>query len=107
MKVLAETRAKQLRNEYGFANAGVYDPPGVGGTGVVYVLHDIKHPEIYGGLPSDPRVPWSVNLWKTPLKWLGNVAMIGGLVGLFVHYLRYGPKTREEELERKHEGEQP
>src|SRR6266550_1166753 len=55
------------------------------------------NPEIYGGLPKNPHVPWSVKLWKGPLKWLGNVAMIGGLIGLFVHYLRYGPKAREEE----------
>ena len=40
MLELAEQRAKQLREQYGFANAGVYDPPGVGGTGVIYVLHD-------------------------------------------------------------------
>ncbi len=80
-----------------FPNAGVYDPPGVGGTGVIYVLHDASKPEIYGGLPSNPHVPWTVKLWKGPLKWLGNVAMVGGLIGLFVHYLRYGPKAREEE----------
>jgi formate dehydrogenase beta subunit len=40
MKTLAESRAQQLREHSGFANAGVYDPPGVGGTGVMYVLHD-------------------------------------------------------------------
>ena len=78
-------------------NAGVYDPPGVGGTGVMYVLHDATQPELYGGLPKDPSIPWTVKLWKGPLKWLGNVAMIGGLIGLFVHYLRFGPKSREPE----------
>jgi hypothetical protein len=26
------------------------------------------------------------------MKWLGNVAMVGGLIGLFVHYIRFGPK---------------
>src|SRR5262245_62849897 len=36
MKQLAETRAQQLREHSGFANAGVYDPAGVGGTGVIY-----------------------------------------------------------------------
>ena len=56
------------------------------------VLHDITKPEIYGGLPADPRIPWSVKLWKHPLKWLGNVAMVGGLIGLFVHYIRFGPE---------------
>jgi formate dehydrogenase iron-sulfur subunit len=90
---LAGRRAKQLRDHSGFANAGVYDPAGVGGTGVIYVLHDATNPELYGGLPSNPRVPWTVKLWKHPLKWLGNLAMIGGAVGLFTHYLRYGPKV--------------
>ena len=46
----AEKRAKQLRTDYNFPNAGVYDPAGVGGTGVVYVLHDATKPELYGGL---------------------------------------------------------
>jgi hypothetical protein len=97
MKDLANQRAKQLRDQYGFANAGVYDPPGVGGTGVIYVLHDATKPELYGGLPSNPGVPIAVKLWKHPLKWLGNFALIGGLVGLFAHYLRFGPKAHEEE----------
>ncbi len=97
MKFLAEGRAKQLRDHSNFPNAGVYDPPGVGGTGVIYVLHDATQPELYGGLPKDPHIPWTVKLWKGPLKWLGNVAMVGGLIGLFVHYLRFGPKDREDE----------
>jgi formate dehydrogenase beta subunit len=97
MKFLAETRATQLRDHYGFADAGVYDPQGVGGTAVIYVLHDAKQPELYGGLPKDPHIPWSVRLWKGPLKWLGNFAIVGGLVGLFVHYLRYGPKEEHDD----------
>jgi hypothetical protein len=103
----AEKRAKQLRDDYNFPNAGVYDPAGVGGTGVVYVLHDATKPELYGGLPSNPSIPWSVKLWKGPLKWLGNAAMIGGLVGLVVHYLRFGPKEREETIKEPHEGAEP
>ena len=106
MKDLAEKRAKQLKDDYGFANAGVYDPPGVGGTGVIYVLHDATQPELYGGLPSNPKIPLSVRLWKHPLKWLGNLAIAGGLIGLFVHYLRFGPKAREEEDIRPFGGEQ-
>jgi len=93
MKDLAEKRARQLRMYSGFDKAGVYDPPGVGGTGVIYVLHDATNPEAYGGLPANPSVPWTVRLWKTPLKWLGNLAMLGGLVGVTLHYLRFGPKT--------------
>ena len=93
MKFLAENRAKQLRDQSGFANAGVYDPAGVGGTHVIYVLHDLTNPEAYGGLPSNPAIPWTVKLWKSPLKWIGNFAMIAGLAGLAIHYLRFGPKT--------------
>ena len=92
MKDLAQTRVDQLKQHSGFTNAGMYDPPGVGGTSVMYVLHDITQPELYGGLPSNPRVPLSVRLWKGPLKWLGNLAMIGGLIGVTMHYLRFGPK---------------
>ena len=97
MKELASVRTKQLQDHFGYKDAGIYDPPGVGGTGVIYVLHDVNKPELYGGLPKNPSVPLSVKLWKHPLKWLGNLAIAGGLVGLFVHYLRYGPKAREEE----------
>jgi formate dehydrogenase beta subunit len=97
MKELAETRAEQLRDHYGFANAGVYDPPGVGGTGVIYVLHDVTHPEAYGGLPKDPHIPWTVRIWKGPAKWLGNLAIIGGVLGVVAHYMRFGPKRADEE----------
>ncbi len=101
MKELAETRAKQLREQSGFKDAGVYDPSGVSGTHVIYVLHDASKPEAYGGLPANPHVPWSVRLWKGPLKWLGNVALVGGLVGLALHYLRFGPKRLNEEEQEK------
>jgi formate dehydrogenase iron-sulfur subunit len=94
MKQLAESRAQQLREHSGFANAGVYDPTGVGGTSVIYVLHDITNPQIYGGLPANPRVPLAVRLWKKPLKWLGNLAIAGGLLGVVIHYLRFGPKEK-------------
>jgi formate dehydrogenase iron-sulfur subunit len=97
MKELAETRAKQLREQSGFKDAGVYDPSGVSGTHVIYVLHDASNPEAYSGLPANPHVPWSVKLWKGPLKWIGNVALVGGLVGLALHYFRFGPKRVNED----------
>src|SRR5260370_23843802 len=108
MKELAEQRAKQLREHFNFPKAGVYDPVGVGGTGVIYVLHGATQPEIYGGVPKNPSIPLSVKLWKGALKWLGNLAMVGGLIGLFVHYLRYGPKEHVEgDTTKPHEGAQP
>jgi hypothetical protein len=58
----------------------------------MYVLHDIRNPEAYGGLPGNPRIPWLVSLWKGPMKWLGGLAMTFGLVGIVGHFLRFGPK---------------
>jgi formate dehydrogenase iron-sulfur subunit len=97
MKDLAETRVAQLHEHTSHKNAGVYDPPGVSGTHVIYVLHDINDPERYGGLPKDPRVPWMVRLWKGPLKWVGSLAMAAGIAGVAAHYLRFGPKEVEPE----------
>jgi formate dehydrogenase iron-sulfur subunit len=97
MKALANHRADQLRTTTSYKNAGVYDPPGVGGTHVIYVLHDQDHPERYGGLPKDPHVPIMVRFWKHPLKWLGNIGMVAGIAGVLLHYVRFGPKQIHEE----------
>ena len=51
MKALGNARAQQLREHSSYANAGVYDPPGVGGTGVMYVLHDITNPKHMAACP--------------------------------------------------------
>jgi len=101
MKDLAEKRAVQLRANTSYQNAGVYDPDGVGGTHVIYVLHDAKNPEKYGGLPANPRVPIMVRLWKHPLKWLGNIGLIAGIAGVLLHYVRFGPKVIDKKEERK------
>ena len=97
MKFEAEKRAAQLRNNTSYKNAGVYDPEGVGGTHVMYVLHDINTPEKYE-LPRNPTVPFFVKMWKGPLKWIGGIAMGLGVATLFGHYLRFGPKQVEGEM---------
>jgi formate dehydrogenase iron-sulfur subunit len=89
----AEARAEQLRAD-GHAQAGVYNPEGVGGTNVLYVLKDATQPEAHG-LPKDPVIPLSVALWKGPLKWLGTLVLAGGILGTFFHYVRFGPRTYE------------
>lgn len=83
----------------GFTEAAIYDPPGVGGTGVVTVLAFGNNPEAYG-LPKDPKIPLTVELWKA-LKWVGNFAILGGIIGTFVHYLRFGPKQVPEDAHAK------
>jgi formate dehydrogenase beta subunit len=91
----AGRRVDQLKQN-GFAQAAVYDPPGVGGTNVVTVLAFGDRPELYG-LPRNPTVPLAVRLWKGPMKVLGNVAMLGGLLAAAVHFVRYGRKPIEHE----------
>jgi formate dehydrogenase beta subunit len=86
----ANLRVTQLKAS-GFKDAAVYDPPGVGGTGVISVLAFGTMPEAYG-LPADPTVPLAVSFWKSPLKWIGNLAIAAGIVGTALHYLRFGPK---------------
>jgi formate dehydrogenase iron-sulfur subunit len=91
MLQVAEQRVARLKED-GLTDAAVYDPPGVGGTGVVTVLAFGSRPELYG-LPRDPGVPAAVRVWKGALKWTGNLAMIGGLMVAALHYVRYGRKA--------------
>ena len=95
MLEMANNRVAQLQT-HGFHHAAVYDPAGVGGTNVITVLAYGDDPEAYG-LPRNPTIPLAVRLWKGPLKWLGSLAMIGGIVSAALHYLRYGPKHLEQE----------
>src|SRR5262249_55814320 len=74
MLALASARVSQLKAD-GHANAAVYDPPGVGGTGVVTVLAYGDHPEWYG-LPKDPHVPTGVRIWKGFFKPFGMLVML-------------------------------
>jgi hypothetical protein len=90
----AESRVETLQAD-GIEQAGVYNPAGVGGTNVLYVLAQADRVEAYG-LPRDPQIAWTVALWKGPLKWLGSAALIGGVLGTFFHYLRYGPKEESD-----------
>jgi formate dehydrogenase beta subunit len=97
MLQLADERISQLKED-GFAQAAVYDPPGVGGTGVVTVLAHGDHPEWYG-LPKDPRVPLGVKVARSVLKPLGLLAIFGAVAGIFGHFMRFGPKRpKEDEL---------
>jgi len=91
MVALGKARVEQLKAN-GYANAALYDPPGVGGTGVLSVLAFGDHPEWYGSLPANPRVPLAVQLWKKILRPLGLLAIIGAVVGAFGHHLYHGNK---------------
>jgi formate dehydrogenase iron-sulfur subunit len=107
MKELAENRAAQLRSDplFPMPNAGVYDPQSIGGTHVMYVLHDITRPELYAGLPANPQIPMTYTLWKYVAKPIGLLIALLSLLGVFFHYVFTGPKlpqpeppAREEDL---------
>jgi formate dehydrogenase iron-sulfur subunit len=90
-----EKRAGDLK-ERGFQNAGLYNPPGVSGTHVMYVLQHADRPELYHGLPSDPKIsPW-VSLWKGITKPLMALGLGIAVLGAFLHYITRGPKEVED-----------
>jgi formate dehydrogenase iron-sulfur subunit len=86
---LAHERITEL-NGRGFEKAAVYDPAGVGGTHVMYVLPH-GEPQLYR-LPVDPRVSPLVALWRSGVaKTLGVVTMFAVVVAGIFHYMKVGP----------------
>ncbi len=96
----AEERITDLKQR-GYENAGLYDPKGVGGTHVMYVLQHADKPELYHGLPKDPHISPLVSLWKGVTKPLASFGL--GLIALagFFHYVTEGPKEVDEDEEEK------
>jgi formate dehydrogenase iron-sulfur subunit len=109
MREHAAERIVDLKSR-GFPQAGLYDPEGVGGTHVMYVLHHAHHPELYGGLPKNPRISVGVRLWKGIAKPIGLALMgLAALTGFF-HYLRVGPNEitdRDEEAAARARSSEP
>ena len=92
----AEERITDLKSR-GYKNAGLYNPKGVGGTHVMYVLQHADRPAIYTGLPADPSISPMVSLWKGALKPVLSIGLgVMALVGVF-HYLTVGPKQSKDD----------
>ncbi|MBN8282515.1 formate dehydrogenase subunit beta [Zoogloea sp.] len=108
MKELADERITELK-ERGFKNAGLYDPAGVGGTHVMYVLNHADKPSLYSGLPADPTIAPTVSLWKGFAKPLAMAGIAAAALGGLFHYVMKGPnevsKEIEAEVEKELEGE--
>ncbi len=99
MKQHAAGRIEDLKSR-GFANAGLYDPPGVGGTHVMYVLHHADKPQIYADLPKDPKISPVVEVWKGITKYAGLTA-IASFVGIgFLHHIISGANKVSDEDEK-------
>ncbi|WP_082890374.1 formate dehydrogenase subunit beta [Halotalea alkalilenta] len=91
MLIRAAKRVDDLKAR-GFDQAGIYDPAGVGGTHVMYVLHHADEPGLYAGLPKDPRISPLVGAWKGVTKPLMSAILgITAFAG-FIHYVTKGPK---------------
>lgn len=98
MQDFAALRVADLQ-ERGYEQAGVYDPKGVGGTQVMYVLQHADQPALYHGLPENPTISPLVSLWKGIAKPLGVAAMVGAALAGFFHYIKVGPVDSDEDNE--------
>ncbi|RYE34536.1 MAG: formate dehydrogenase subunit beta [Hyphomicrobiales bacterium] len=99
----ANGRITDLKSR-GFKNAGIYDPPGVGGTHVMYVLHHADKPQLYANLPNNPRISQVVELWKGVSKYAGMAAVGFAAAFAFVHatIARRNDVSRAEDREAEH-----
>jgi formate dehydrogenase iron-sulfur subunit len=95
MVTLAEQKLERLRAR-GYENAVLYDPPGVGGTHMMYV---VPHGDQLGeyDLPADATATPSALSTLYGLKKLGASALGIGLLAAGLHYLGFGPEAPEEE----------
>jgi len=97
MLALAEQKIETLRKR-GYEKASVYNPAGVGGTHMMYVVPHGDHLEDYS-LPSDPTASPAPMTALGFLKRVGAYLMGFGLLGTLVHFLAYGPERLDEHEE--------
>jgi formate dehydrogenase iron-sulfur subunit len=95
MQQHAAERVEDLKSR-GFDHAGLYDPPGVGGTQVMYVLHHADQPQLYNGLPADPHISAMVGVWKGVGKPIALAGMLLTALAGFLHYIRVGRNETDE-----------
>ena len=88
----AEKRIVDLKSR-GYKEAALYNPQGVGGTHVMYVLPLGDKPELYADLPKDPHISDTVKIWKDFLKPFAAVAFGGLILSEIAHYIAVGPNT--------------
>lgn len=102
MLELAERKAEALRRR-GFEEATVYDPSGVGGTHMMYVVPHGDRLDDYD-LPAEPTATPGALAALGELRRLGAPALGLGILAAGLHYLRFGPQTPDESAEPKSAG---
>lgn len=102
MLIKAEGRVDEMKSR-GVQNAGVYDPAGVGGTHVIYVLQHANQPELYHKLPNEPKISSVVEGWKGWFKPLAALGFVTALAGAAAHYITTGPnEVDDDDIEGDH-----
>lgn len=97
MRLLAKEKLETLKAR-GFPQAMLYDPPGVGGTHMMYVVPHGDRLADYD-LPDDPVAsPGPIQVLGT-VKKLGSYLFGFGLLSAALHYLGVGPEAPDEESE--------
>jgi formate dehydrogenase iron-sulfur subunit len=95
MLFIADLRIKELHKR-GFTKAGLYNPEGVGGTGMMMILHDVSQPQDYG-LPADPKTSVPIKLWQDVVKPLGAAGIIATVAVACLHRITVGRNLVEED----------
>lgn len=96
----AEERIVDLK-ERGYGNAGLYNPAGVGGTHVMYVLHHADRPGLYHNLPTNPSISPLVSVWKGVTKPFMSLGIGLAVLGGFFHYISRGPQEVRRDSEKE------
>ena len=94
MLALADERVDLLRRR-GFENPITYDPAGVGGTHMMYVVPHGDHLADYR-LPSNPTASLAPLTGLGVLKRIGAYFLGFGALSSLVHFLTIGPHAPEE-----------
>lgn len=95
MLFYSDKRVAELK-ERGYPNAGLYNPEGVGGTGMMMILHDLTKPETYN-MPANPVVPEATILRQDWLKPLGTAGLLATVAFACLHKLTVGRNIVEED----------
>ncbi|CAN5488218.1 formate dehydrogenase subunit beta [soil metagenome] len=114
MTIYGNEKVAKLKDR-GFSDALLYDPAGVGGLHMTYVVPRGEMLNEYG-LPENPTINSVASFFPlmSGLRKLGSVSMWAGLIGTAIFFLRTGrrlPPDEEEAVASAHEragrGEEP
>jgi formate dehydrogenase iron-sulfur subunit len=97
MVAIANGKVDKLKAR-GFDDAMLYDPKGVGGLHMMYVVPRGNMLSDYG-LPADPQVPGTFFSALSVLRKLGSVSVWGGLLATGIFWLRTGRRRPPPEEE--------